>query len=274
MRPFVIAAALGVAGFSLVYVPTFASATNGPAVSITSPAAGSTITSTDIPVGLAVQGFRLECADAGKPGRPSQGHAHVMLDGMEMAALTSVECVDHFSIAGEGIEPGHHTITVLLASDDHLPASKPVSQSFEYQPNSPESLPAPIVGGQPSISVVSPSDGDIVGKRFTLIVRVQNFQLSRDLEGKADVAGFGHLHVIVGQQGVTDQQPHDMMMPMTKGMPAMKPMIGMISMPGTAKVPVDLSTWRSGMAHITVMLATNDHMPAGAAPAAITVRLR
>ncbi len=275
MRSVIIAAALGAAGLAAALVPALAAEMmSGPTVSITTPAAGSTITSTDIPVAIGVQNFQLECADAGKPGRPGQGHVHVMLDGMAMAALTNVECGKHFSIAGEGIKPGQHTITVGLASDDHMPASMPVSRLFTYQPAAVQSLPAPSQAGQPAISIVSPSNGATVDRRFTLVVRVDNFQLSQALEGKADVAGYGHLHVLVNQQGITDEQPHDMAMPVSPGMPKMKPMIGMISMPGTTKVPVDLSTWRSGTAHITVMLAANDHMPAGATAAAVTVQLR
>lgn len=275
MRSIFIAAVLGAAGLGAALVPTLAAEMmSGPTVSITSPAAGSTITSTDIPVTIEVQNFRLECADAGKPGRPGQGHVHAMLDGMAMAALTNVECGKHFAIAGKGIKPGQHTITVGLASDDHMPASMPVSGSFTYQPAAAQALPTPYKEGQPAISIVSPSNGDIVDKRFTLVVRVNNFRVSQALEGKADVAGYGHLHVLVNQQGITDQQPHDMAIPMSPGMPKMEPMIGMISMPGTTTVPVDLSAWRSGTAHITVMLAANDHMPAGATAAAVTVQLR
>jgi hypothetical protein len=274
MRSVIIAAALGTAGLSAALVPTLAAEMSGPTVSITSPTAGSTITSTDIPVTIEVQNFRLECADAGKSGRPGQGHVHVMLDGMAMAALTNVECGEHLAIAGKGIKPGQHTITVGLASDDHMPASMPVSLSFTYQPATAQALPAPYKEGQPAISIVSPSSGATVDKRFTLVVRVNNFRLSHSLEGKADVAGYGHLHVLVNQQGVTDQKPHDMAVPMSPGMPKMEPMIGMISMPGTVTVPVDLSTWVSGTAHITVMLAANDHMPAGAIAATVTVQLR
>jgi hypothetical protein len=274
MRSVIIAVGLGVLGLGAIFAPTLGANMSGPTVSITSPAAGSTITTTDIPVTIGVQNFRLECADAGKPGRPGQGHVHVMLDGMAMAALTNVECGERFTIAGAGIKPGQHTITVGLASDDHMPASMPTSRSFQYQPESAQALPSPFNEGQPTIRIVSPREGESVDRRFTLVVRVENFKLSQDLEGKTDVAGFGHLHVIVGQEGVTDQHPHDMSMPMKPGMPEMKPMIGMISMPGTATVPVDLSTWHSGAAHITVMLAGNDHMPAPAAPAAVTVNLR
>lgn len=274
MRFAFIAASIAAAGLGAAFAPTLAADMGGPTVSITSPAAGAVVTTSDIPVTIAVSGFRLECADAGKPGRPGQGHIHVMLDGMAMSALTNVECADHFAVAGAGVKPGRHTVTVELASDDHMPASMPSSQRFDYEPATAQALPGPYHAGQPSIVIVSPKEGQTVDKRFTLVVRVDDFRLSQALEGKADVAGYGHLHVIVGQAGVTDQQPDDASMPMSPGMPEMKPMIGMISMPGTTSVPVDLSTWHSGRARITVMLADDGHMPVGAPAAGVTVELR
>jgi hypothetical protein len=59
-----------------------------------------------------------------------------------------------------------------------------------------------------------------------------------------------------------------------KGMESLA-MTGMVGMPCTKTVPVDLSTWKTGAAHVTVMLVNNDHNPtAGTVPAAIDVTVK
>jgi hypothetical protein len=96
---------------------------------------------------------------------------------------------------------------------------------------------------------------------------VQNFTLSCDAEGKPDKPGIGHLHVFVKQAGVTDRAAA-----MSGGGMSI---VGMIGMPCTKTVPVDLSTWKSGNATIVVMLANNDHMPTmGTQAASVTVALK
>jgi len=244
---------------------------NAPMVKIAAPAMGATVNTADIPVKLAIKNFDLECSRAGQPGQPGRGHIHVMVDGMEMTSMTNVECSDAFAVSGQGLKRGTHTLIVMLASDDHMPASMPAMVKFNYQPRSLEPLPAAL-GGMPSISIVWPRNGAAVGRTFDLKVAVRHFGNSCNLEGKADVHGWGHLHVFVNQRGVTDQPAHDMTMPASMG--KMMPETGMIGMPCTTTIPVDLSAWRAGPAKITVMLANNDHMPAmGAAPATVTVNV-
>ncbi|GAC1456229.1 MAG: hypothetical protein PVSMB1_05860 [Gemmatimonadaceae bacterium] len=51
-------------------------------------------------------------------------------------------------------------------------------------------------------------------------------------------------------------------------MPMMS-MVGMLSMPCTQKVPIDLSSWKAGKTRLMVMLADNDHMPTKGAQAAV-----
>ena len=49
-------------------------------------------------------------------------------------------------------------------------------------------------------------------------------------------------------------------------------MPGMIGMPCTKTVPVDLSAWKAGKTKLMVMLAKNENMPtAGAVPASVDV---
>ena len=113
-------------------------------------------------------------------------------------------------------------------------------------------------------------------RKFDLKVAITNLTSSCALEGKTDVGGFGHLHVMVDQKGITDLKPMDMKMEMPGSSMGMKemPMIGTISMPCATTVPVDLSTWHSGPARITVMLARNDHMGISAKPSSVSVTVR
>jgi len=252
-----------------------------PSVNITSPASGATVTSTNIPVTVTIKNFDLECVDAGKPGKPGRGHVHAMLDGMSMAQLTNVECGDTFTVSGVGIKPGKHNLTVMLASDDHMPASMPSTIKFNYEPTKSQPLPKPESVGQPTLSIISPQAGASVTRKFNVRVAITNLDSSCALEGKPNVIGYGHLHVFANQTGVTDQKPMNMKMEMpssgmmgAEGSMKMESMVGMVSMPCATTIPVDLSTWRPGPARITVMLAGNDHMPLSAKPSSIVVNVK
>lgn len=269
-----------------------------PSVSIVSPAAGATVSSENIPVTLAVKNFTVECADTGKTNTaPMQGHIHAMLDGMAMSHLVGMSCSKHFTISGQGLKPGKHMLAVVLADDAHAMDSAPAMASFNYEPASqPAPLPQALTG-KPSVSILSPANGAAVGKTFDVKLAVRNFDLSCDLEGKPDIAGYGHVHIFVTQNGETSEkamppmatvlgspsgkQMAQMLMKETGlSMPELKDMAmmtipGMLSMPCTKTIPVDLSAWKSGPAKIMVMLANNDHMPTmGIAPAAVNVTLK
>jgi hypothetical protein len=241
---------------------------------------GQTITADNIHIAVTTSSFNLECKDVGKPGVPGQGHVHAMLDGTSMAQLTNLYCSDSFTISGVGLKPGKHQLALVLADDAHAMASKPAMVNFDYEPSSTLALPAGSANAKPTVSIVSPANGATIDKSFSLKVAVQEFKLSCDAEGKPDEPGVGHLHVFVKQAGVTDSAP-----PMSEHGGSSMPggsmsggemsMVGMIGMPCTTTVPVDLSTWKSGKANVIVMLANNDHMPAmGTQAASITVTLK
>lgn len=251
----------------------------------------------DIPVTVSVKNFNLECANAGKTNAPmGEGHIHAMVDGMDMAHLTTVACSDHFTISGQGLKRGKHMLAVVLANDAHAMHSLPAMTAFMYQPSSANPLPNPI-SGKSSVSVVSPKSGASVPRKFNLVLNVENFGLSCDLEGKPNVAGWGHVHVMVQQEGETSATAATPMVAMMKTpdgmamgqtfmqethmtMDQMQPMMtmaepSMIGMPCTKSIPIDLSTWHSGKARIVVQLANNDHMPTmGTAPTTLTVNVK
>ncbi len=279
-------------------VPAVASMMAPPSIAILAPATGSTVRGSTIPLRVAIHNYRLECTNMGKTNVPiREGHYHVMVDGMDMAHLVGPFCSPSVQLSGRGLAAGRHTITVVLATDAHAMASMPTSVTFNYQPVGTKPLPAPIRNGKPTVTVLSPRDGATVAKHFTLALNVRNFHLSCGLEGKRNIAGWGHIHVMVQQDGETSAAPATPLLAMMKtpmGMKAGKMMMmktgmsrstlmsmlgmaipGMVGMPCTNRIPIDLSSWHNGPATIIVMLANNDHMPTmGAAPVVLHVNIR
>jgi hypothetical protein len=268
-----------------------------PSVAITSPSSGATITGNTIDVAVKPANFTIECADVGKPGTPPmQGHVHAMVDGMEMAHLANMYCSDRFTISTAGLKPGKHILAVVLADDAHQMDSGPVTVSFDYAPKSEQPLPKPDEGSA-SIAIMSPKNGETVGRKFDVKLALTGFHNTCDLEGRQDIAGHGHIHIFASQAGVTDKTAEPPMVAMMKtpngkmmadeiaketgvsmdqltSMASMS-MKGLLGMPCTSTIPVDLSKWHSGQARIMIMLANNDHMPtAGVTPAAVTVNLK
>jgi hypothetical protein len=281
---------LGVASLgSMAATPVLAEMAK-PTVTIVSPSVGETASGKTIAVKVVPHNYKVECADVGKPMRPGKGHVHAMIDGTSMEKLTNFYCSTSFAISGQGLDPGEHTLAVTLASDDHIDISKPATVTFSYRPTTPQGLPSGESAGKPTVEIMSPATGAAVPRQFNLQVAVTNFDLSCDLEGKSNVAGYGHLHVFVNQAGVTPpmqmmktgemkgemkgHEPMEMKAGEMKGMESMA-MSGMVGMPCTKTVPIDLSTWKTGKAHVTVMLVNNDHNPtAGTVPTAIDVTVK
>ena len=235
-------------------------------LTVLSPRNGATITTTDIPVRVTVSNFRLCGLCAGMGDAPNTGHIHVMFDGMSMAKLFNFYTTTIFTLPGRGLTPGEHTLIFDLASDTHEDFANTVKKvTVNYQPARAEGLRPPLdTAGEPVVKFLSPRSGATVGPRFTLRVQTLNFRPSLALEGKPDIKGYGHLHVFV------DMQP----MSMSGNMSEMMSMAGMIAMPGSDVIPVDLSYWPNGKHTITVMPVQNDHTPImGAKEAMITINL-
>ena len=68
---------------------------------------------------------------------------------------------------------------------------------INYQPTTPKAAPAPAVfAAKPSVEIVSPKEGATVGPVVNFEVKPANFNVATDLEGKANLAGYGHYHVL------------------------------------------------------------------------------
>ncbi len=247
-------------------------------LTVISPTEGQTITTTDIPVRVAVSHFNISHAHVGMPDVDGEGHIHVMLDGMNMGVLFNYYTSPEFTLPGRAITPGRHTLIFDLASNTHEDFANTVQKvDIDYEPAAPEGAPAPLTNtGTPQVTIVSPADGSTVEPRFTMQVVPTDFTPALDLEGKPNIQGYGHYHVFV------DMNMSPMEMPSTQSsgqstemageMNEMMSMAGMVGMPGSDSFTVDLAAWKSGKHTITIMPVQNDHTEIpGAKPVMITV---
>jgi hypothetical protein len=200
-----------------------------------------------------------------------------MIDGMSMAQLANFYCGDTFTIPGDGLTPGKHTLIIDLASNDHLDMMETAQEvEIDYQPVNPVALPEAEDRGTPGVELVNPSEGATVPPRFTIEVKPVNFEPSEALEGKQNVPGYGHWHVFVdtpmGGMGMMDEMAKEgtpmAEESMAMGTPEaegdmgdmhMMAMGGMILMPGTNSFEVDLTEWGPGEHTIFIEPVQNDH---------------
>jgi hypothetical protein len=226
-----------------------------PTLDIVSPADGATVATNDIPVQLKVSDFTLVCAAFGRPDQPGVGEILAFVDGATVAQLTNFYCTDTFTIAGEGLTPGKHTLAFVLASSTHTPMMETVKQvTIDFQP--PQAVPLPDANypGDPAITLTSPQDGATVPPRFPVQVIPANFSPTSALEGKTNVPGYGHYHVWVD----APEKPASL--------------ANLVLMPGTNGFTLDLSAWGEGQHTIHIEPAQNDHtMYDPATPVTFTV---
>ena len=268
MRRFVSSVSALALSMGIVLVPG-ALAQAKPSISVISPSNGDTVTSTDIPVRVQVSNFTLSAPDVGLPDRDGEGHIHVMLDGMKMGVLFNFYTTPTFTLPGQGMKSGQHTLTFDLATNTHEDMEDTVTNvTINYQPLTAQPAPqANPSSSAPEVSIVWPPDGATVGPLFTLNLSKTNFAPSLELEGKPNLAGYGHYHVFVDMP----------MMDMTGGggTEGMMSMAGMIAMVGNDSIPVDLTAWPNGQHTITVEAVQNDHTPIqGAKEAMIKITLQ
>lgn len=270
MHRFVAGVSAVALSMGIVLVPhAFAQDQAKPSLTVLSPGNGATVTSTDIPVSVQVSKFTLSAADVGLPDKEGEGHIHVMLDGMNMGVLFNFYTTPTFTLPGEGMKPGQHTLTFDLASNTHMDMEDTVtSVTIDYEPLAAQPAPrANQSSAAPAVSVVWPPDGATVGPVFTLRVSKQNFTPSLELEGKPNLAGYGHYHVFVDMPMLDTTSG--------QGMESMMSMAGMIGMPATDDIPVDLRAWPDGQHTITVEPVQDDHTPIqGATPGMVTINLQ
>ena len=258
-----------------------AMATTKGSLKVISPKEGQRITTTDIPIQVAVSNFNVSAAHVGQPDVDGEGHIHVMLDGMTMGVLFNYYTTPEFTLPGRGITPGRHTLVFDLASNTHEDFENTVQKvDIDYKPAKAEAAPPPVANaGTPGVKIISPKDGATVGPKFTMQVAPTNFRPALDLEGKPNIKGYGHYHVFVDMEmssmPMASTQPSGGSMEMSHEMGGMMSMAGMVGMPGGNTFPVDLTAWKNGKHTITVETVQNDHTDIeGAKPATITINLQ
>lgn len=232
---------------------------------VISPANGARITTTDIPVKVAVSNFRVSSANVGRPDVPNEGHIHVMVDGMTMGKLFNFYTTPDFTLLGRGLTPGQHTLIFDLASNTHEDFENTAQKvTINYQPGGVAAMPPPFPNAHPpEVKITSPADGATVGPKFTVTTQTAGFRPDASMEGKDNVPGYGHLHVFVDMK-MEEMKPGEMMS-----------MAGMVGMPGENTFPVDLTGWPAGPHTLTVEAVQNDHTDIqGAKPAMIKINLR
>ncbi|MCC7022768.1 MAG: hypothetical protein IT338_08070 [Thermomicrobiales bacterium] len=213
-----------------------------PALEVVTPADGAKITTNDIDVQLKVSDLKLDCAAFGRPDQDGAGEVLAFVDGATIAQLTGFYCTDTFTISGEGLTPGKHTLAFVLASNTHVPMMDTAKQvTIDFQPSTPAPLPKAHFTGNPGVKLDSPQDGAAVPASFPVKVTPENFTPAAGLEGKTNVAGFGHYHVWVDAPAKHES------------------LAGLVLMPGTNDFTLDLSAWGPGKHTIRIETAQNDH---------------
>lgn len=240
-----------------------------PSIAILAPTNGAKITSDAIDVKVKVSNFTIDCSQAGRPDKAGVRHIHVMLDTSTMATLTNFYCSDSFSIPGDGLTPGKHTLIVALASNTHMDMMETTQKvTVDFEPTNPKPLPAANDQGEPSLTLVSPADGATVPAKFMIEVKPVNFTPAANLEGKPNVPGYGHYHVYVDTpmmgEGMMSTPAAGMMAspmasPMAGGQMGMMSMAGMVLMPGANSFELDLTAWGPGKHMIWIEPVQNDH---------------
>ena len=161
-------------------------------VSIQSPANGAKITDNTVPVHVSLSGFQATCASGFKPAK-GEGHYHLLID----KSLVDMYCAPDATLSMQNLQPGIHTITAQPALTNHVDVEMNASSvTIDYEPTHPlATLTAAAFPGAPTIKILSPTKGAQLSSNFDITVQVSNYNISCALEGKPDVAGYGHWHV-------------------------------------------------------------------------------
>ena len=161
-------------------------------VVVQSPVDGAKITANQTPLQVSFSGFQPSCDLAGTANVQGMGHYHVEID----KSLVDMFCAPSATISMRNVKPGTHTLTVIPALNDHAEVEQnATSVTIDYEPTQPLPEIAPAQAGTPSIKIVSPKAGTTLNGAFDVWVQVSNLDVTCDLEGKPDVAGYGHWHV-------------------------------------------------------------------------------
>ncbi len=196
-------------------------------VSIQSPANATKVTDNTVAVHVAISGFQSTCASGFAPVQ-GEGHYHLLID----KSLVDMFCAPDATLSMQNLQPGTHTITAQPALTNHIDVEMNASSvTIDYEPTHPlTALTAATFSGAPSIKIVSPAKGTQLSGNFNITVQVSNYNISCALEGKPDVAGYGHWHVnletlnsgMMGMETMARMSCHSVLQLSTQNFPAGK----------------------------------------------------
>lgn len=220
-----------------------------PSIRVLALATGQVVTGNSISTKIAVHGWVIDGMLAGKANRSGVGPYHIHLDGVLVNAYGSPRA----SISLQNVKPGKHTLTFVLAEDNHMELAKTAKNvSFVYRSAKPLPTIKPAKLGKPSIRIVSPKNGTVVSGSFPLKVAVKNFHLSAALFGKPDLAGWGHWHVFLDKPSLST----------------------MLAMTAKRTAMISLQGVKPGKHTIIAMLADDFHAPVPGTMSKVTIRVR
>ena len=194
-------------------------------VSIQLPVTGTKITDNTVPVHVAMSGFQPTCASGFAPVQ-GEGHYHLLID----KSLVDMFCAPDATLSMQNLQPGTHTITAQPALTNHMDVEMNASLvTIDYEPTHPlPALTAATFAAAPSIKIMSPAKGAQLSGSFNITVQVSNYNVSCALEGKPDVAGYGHWHVnletlnsgMMGMETMARMSCQNVLQMSTQGFPA------------------------------------------------------
>jgi hypothetical protein len=229
------------------------SADTGAKIAVVSPSAGTVVHGNSVPVDVNITHFRVACQFAGTSNKMGVGHYHIELDG----SLINMFCSPRAAVSMQNVKPGHHTLMVLAAENDHTDDMHSAQKvSFTYQPTKALAAVKGENKGAPSIKILSPKPASTVHGGFDLTVQPTNFKFSCALYGKPDVAGYGHWHINVDST--------------SKGMMGMGTMMGMSC---ARTFHVSMAGLTPGKHTFYAILEDNQHAPTPHAQASVSVNV-
>ncbi len=233
--------AVAVAGLTQATAPTLA---------VVAPEAGAVVSGNSVSTRVAISGWRVDGALAGKAPVPGVGHYHIHLDGR----LVNAYGAPRGAVSLQNVGAGRHELTFVLARNDHSElAGSSRTASFRYRPSSPlAAIEAATFAAKPSVRIVAPSSGTVASGAVTVRVAVKNFNLAPTLFGKPTVGGHGHWHLFLDE-------------------PSMATMMAM-----TAGKTLDLSLKgvKPGKHKLIAVLADNLHAPVPGTMSVVTIDVR
>jgi len=153
---------------------------SSPTLAILLPTEGQVVTST-VTVSVQVTNFTLAPGAIGGVNVPDQGHWHILLDGVFLQPVGT----DSFTLTG--LTVGSHTIKAELHNNDHSAVSPAVEATVNIT----------VAAEAPTLTIVTPTAGQVVTSTVTVRVLVTNFTLAPGAIGGANVAGQGHWHILL-----------------------------------------------------------------------------